>query len=113
MPENGMIKVAENGGIPCDLNGLQVFLTNTAKSTSSGEGEGQIAEGRLVAMMPNSQEGHRVAKRVSNSHEGSGSDQESAKWFKACSESCQMFCALFLSFIFGPFIAFFGHFMPF
>ena len=77
----------ENGGFPCGINGLQVFVTDAAKRMSSGRGEGQTAKGRLVARIPNSQERHPVTRRVPNSHEGTDSDQQSAEWLRVCPES--------------------------
>ena len=77
--ERGLI-LPENGGFPCGINGLQVFVTDAARRTSSGQG-------RLVARIPNSQEGNRGTRRVSNSHEGSDNGQESDEWLKVCPES--------------------------
>ena len=69
----------------------------------------------LMAMIPNtnSQEGHRVTRRVPNSHEGT-------EWLGVCPEGRQMFCAWFPSFVFfavecqvWPFYAILSHLMPF
>ena len=77
----------ENGGFMCGFNGLQMFVTDAARRTSNGQGEGQTAKGRLLAGIPNSQEGHRVIRRVPNSNQGSDSGQESTDWLKVCQVS--------------------------
>ena len=97
--ERGLI-VPGNGRFPCGISGLQVFVTDAARRTSSGQGEGQTAKGRLVARIPNSQEGHPVTRRVPNSYESTDSGQQSTEWLKVCPEIWQMFCAWFLPFIF-------------
>ena len=78
-----------NGGFPCGINGFQLFLTDAARRTPSGQGERQT-KGRLVARMPNSQ-GHRETRRVLNSNEDTGSGQESAEWLREWPEIRQMF----------------------
>ena len=80
-------QMPENGGFPCGINDLQVFVTNAARRTSSGQGKGQACKGRLVVRIPNSQEGHQLTRRVSNSHEGTDSGQESAGRLKVWQES--------------------------
>ena len=77
----------ENGEFLCGNNGLQVFVTDAARRTSSGKGEGQTAKGRLVARIPNSEEEHQVIRRASNSHEDTDSGQKSAEWLKVCPEN--------------------------
>ena len=103
----------ENGGFPCGINAIRVFVTDVARSTPSGQGERQTAKGRLVARIPNSQEGHRVTRRVPNSHGGTDNSQKSTEWLRVCLESWQMFCAWFPSFIFWTFNAIFGHLCQF
>ena len=53
----------ENGGFPCSIDGVR---PDAARRTPGGQGEGQTAVKRLMGRMPNSQEGHRVARGFPN-----------------------------------------------
>ena len=75
--------MSEIGGFPCSIDGLRLLATDEAIRTPSSQGKGRTAKGRLVARMPNSQEEHRVTRRVPNSHEGI---HESANWLRMCPE---------------------------
>ena len=77
----------ENGGSPRGINDLQVFVTDAAKRASSGQGEGQAADGRLVAKIPTSQERHPVTRSVPNSHDEFDSGQERAEWLEVSPKS--------------------------
>ena len=64
---DGGLIMPENGGSLCGINGYQVFVTDAARKTPNGQGEGQTAKGRLMARIPRSQEGHWVTRRVPKS----------------------------------------------
>ena len=56
----------QNGGLPCGIDGLRVLATDAARSTPSGQGEGQI-----VIRTPSGQDAHQPRM--------ASSDQEGAK----------------------------------
>ena len=74
-----------NGGLPCSIDGVQVLRPMWPGRRVVNERAKQPL-GRLVARITNSQEGQRVTRSVSNSHEGTDSGQESAAWLRVCPE---------------------------
>ena len=109
---------AWNGGFPCGIDGLRVRVTDAARSTTSGQGEGRTAISAPSDQDAYRQEGHRMTRRLSNNRESIGSDQQNAEWLRVCPVGWQMFWASFriilidnTFFILLPLYAIFDHFM--
>ena len=100
------LSMPENGVFPSSIDGLRVLATEEGRRTPSGKGESRTSLGCQVARISNSQEGHRVSRRVPNSHEDIDSRQDSASGVRQ--KRCQMFLRLISIIFFLPFNAVLG-----